>query len=37
MRLQGLKGTDGDLSDCAVACRAPVVLASAVPAVTPLP
>lgn len=35
--LQGSKGAESNLSDCAVACRAPVVLASAVPVVTPPP
>lgn len=36
MMLQGMKGAD-NLSDFAVAYRAPVVLASAVPVATPPP
>lgn len=35
--LQGMKGADSDLSEYAVACRAPAALASAVPVETPPP
>lgn len=34
MMLKGMKGADSNLLDFAAACRAPVVLASAVPVVT---